>query len=113
MRGVLLPFLLKAFLCRTLCAPLECGREALIACFSRSLVLVRVEKNIKRLFLDAKAKFSMQALQKESLPRYTLLALYFKNYVIRFRKRRAATFRQRVVQALVGRAVRLRIAEGV
>ncbi len=42
LRGVLIPFLAKIYLAKLLTSPLDTGREALIASFSRSLVLVRV-----------------------------------------------------------------------
>lgn len=69
-------------------------------------MLVRVEKNIKRLFVDAKVRFSIQALKKDCFPRYALLVVFFKDYVMRFRERRAQRFRQRIVEALVKRAAR-------
>lgn len=104
---------MKSFLSKLLTGPLDEGRNALIASFSRSLVLVRVEKNIKRLFVDAKIKFSMQALQKECFPRYALLALYFKNYVIRFREKRAKTMRAKVVQAMIISTSKQKMQSGI
>ncbi len=72
-------------------------------------MLVRVEKKIKRLFVDAKVRFSIQALKKDCFPRYALLVVFFKDYVMRFRERRARRLRLSIVEALVTRAARQRI----
>jgi hypothetical protein len=112
-RASLMPFFVKSFLSQLLTGPLEEARKALIATFSRSLVLGRVEKNIKRLFVDAKVKFSIQVLQKDCFRRYALLALYFKDYVIRFRARRANAMRTLALRSLVVKTARARLTEGV
>jgi hypothetical protein len=58
-------------------------------------------------------KFSMQALQKDRLPRYALLAMYFKNYVVRFRQRRAKNFRMKAIQSIVTRVAMEKIRVGM
>lgn len=55
----------------------------------------------------------MQALQKDHFPRYALLALYFKNYVVRFRQRRGKDFRMKAIQSIVTRVVREKMRVGV
>lgn len=55
----------------------------------------------------------MLALQKDRFPRYALLALYFKHYVMRFRERRARAFRLKAVQAMVASMVREKIRVGM
>lgn len=55
----------------------------------------------------------MQNRQKEKCPRYALLALYFKNYVIKFRARRRQALRKAVVEAIVSSVLREKIRVGL
>lgn len=55
----------------------------------------------------------MLALQKDRFPRYALLALYFKNYVMQFRQRRAKNFRMKAIQSLVTHVAKEKIRVGM
>lgn len=77
------------------------AREEKIANFSRNLVLQRVERNIRNLFIRKKIEFGLKNLQKEAAGRYLTLHFCVKRYICRFRKRRFLRSRKLAVDAIV------------
>jgi hypothetical protein len=82
---------------------MEEGRSSKIGTFKRILVINKVEKNIKRLFFDIKVKSTINTLQTENFQRYTLLSLYFKNYVIKFRAKKRQEMKKIVIDSIIKR----------
>lgn len=77
------------------------------------IVLNKVETNMKLLFSDVRAKHSTNDVPKDKCPRYALLALYFKNYVMKFRARRRQALRKTVVSAMVASVLKEKIRVGL
>ena len=79
-------YLIKQYIIKMITCPIEEARRIKIQQFAVSLMLCRIEKNLRKIFIKARVNFRMKQLRKDGFVTYALLCHKFKQYV---KKRRA------------------------
>ena len=77
------------------------------------MVIDRVERNIRNLFITKKARFSMTKMKSFSLFRYWTFIFYMKRYIKRFRKRKYLRSKKTVVSELVKITILGKVSDGM
>ena len=81
LKNTLQTFLIKNYLIRGFINPMEEARRLKIEQFAKNLKLSRIEKNIRKVFIQARVKQRLNKLSKMKFTTYMKLRIYFKRYV--------------------------------
>lgn len=113
LKGTLQKVLISQYLSSFLITSADQARELKIKNFFKHLVLQRVERNIRNLFVAKKIQYSLRNLKQEAAGRYLTLHFCIRRYVARFRKRRFARCRKDLVISMVKNSIFGKIREGL